>query len=270
MNVIRKFANGFFGIALIFFGIHTLLSHFGVIEDKEKKLCMELIESGGTAIATYDMDNSKEVTTKIKGAVIGTSFRLLYSFDADGKKYSGEQSTKALPTALKTRVTYRKSDPSKNIINPQVRLAELNELNGDSRNIWVGIGAMLIGLLLVGRRFLEFKRYRENLAGAKVNSLATNGDRDSQGGSRSQSNMGSATSDNSLPPPPRYRKQKSSDSPKVEAKEKPKSFKRKNVEPDTPATIKREELLANSKRTFKETDHSRFIPPSMRTHSEEE
>jgi len=262
----KRIVSGVFGLFLIWFGINNLLIHFNIISDKEKSQCVELIETGGTAIATYDIENSKELTKKIKGVTTSVSYRLKYSFEANGQKYFGEQETSEYPANLMTRVTYIKSDPSINMINPQARLADLNELRGSTRDVLIGIGAILIGLFFVLRRYLEFKRYSnkktlEKAGASGGNTMNVNAER---------SKFESSETNSKLPPPPRFAKKYED---KLKEEEAPKSStlkKRNRVEKDVEPTIRRDELLAKSQKTFKETDHSRFFPPSMRTQTEEE
>jgi len=268
--MIRKIVIAFFGICLMFLGVFNLLIHFEILPDVEKEQCIELVETGGTAIATYDIENSKERVKKIKGIPTSTTYIMKYFFDVNGEKIFGEQTTEELPQNLKTRVTYLKNNPKINMINPQAKLAELNKLRASTGDILSSLFKIVLGLFMFLALFIDFKKKFNRLLGRETEDSTKKTITSSDKVVEKSSRLGAMESNNNLPPPPRFQKESKKDSKETKPNKRTESVRRKRPEKEVPATIKRDELLANSKKDFKETDHSRFIPPSMRLNSEEE
>lgn len=269
MDFMKKIISTGVALLLIVLGIKGILEGIGVIESKEMKLCQELLDKGGNAIATYDLEKSKEKITKIAGAEI-SSYELVYTFVVDGNTYSGEQSTRNLPESLKTRVMYIKENPGKNYIRPGERLEELKEFADSNDGIWMGLGAFFIGVLILGWRIKELlnlkkviseriKTKKENAIFSVADELRSNGPKLSKADVVGKPTLSS-----------RFKKKDTSSENESRENRRNERRSQKSVGEDVSATISKKELLEKSKKTFGETDHSRFMPSSKRFKSEEE
>lgn len=268
MKFINKIAYTVLAFILIFGGIKAVLEGIGILENSEMKLCQELVATGGNAIATYDLANSKEKTTTYRKIGIATEYELVYTFEVNGKTYKGTQLTRNLPESQMTRVMYRKSDPNKNYIRPAERLEELKNFSESNKGIWFGLGAFFIGVLILGVRIKEFLGYRKSKSDKKKTKDAIFSVADKTTDSASKLNK-SVKADKPILSS-RFSK-KTGPSVKEKREEKRNETRsQKRSRPDVPKTISRNDLLAKSQKTFKETDHSRFMPSSMKFHSEEE
>lgn len=240
-------------VAIIFLtlGVIFITNFFGGDGKEEMALCKNLIENGAVADGAYIPGKSEERTTTIKGLEIKTYY-LAYTFKAMGQSYNGTQILDALPRSSSIQVKYLPSDPTQNKVDPIIRLEKLKSEASGKFPLIAGLIFLLLGL---GSASRSFKQIRE----AKANSIANKKvKKEPKETSKLLGNKEPAT----VKPINKIADKHStlkSDSSMKETKSARAS-----------AVINKEELKLKSNTTFKETDHSRFMPPSRVSKSEEE
>lgn len=110
----------------------------------------KLLEENATAVATLGSEY-KEVTVTVLKVPIKT-FTFTYSFDVEGRTYTGEKTYQIeLPKTDTLTVNYLREDPSINCSEPQ-KLLESEKENGTSKSNLIGaiVWGVLAGLCLLG------------------------------------------------------------------------------------------------------------------------
>ena len=235
------------------FGIQAIKDYLGFGSyAKKKALCEELIANGGNAIATFLPEKSEKRSLSLAGVEV-IDYKVAYEFTVDGNTYVGTYETKVLPENIKKRVFYKKSDPSKNIMDPDIVLQGMNDDEDFGALLWIGLACFIIGFLMILRGILQFIKSREGVAKNQFLShdeskidVAQDNSSDFERG-----RLGNSTEKIS---------ELTNDVGEKQIKD--------STQGQAASTISKEALNAKSEKMFKETDHSRFMHPSMRRQKE--
>jgi hypothetical protein len=149
MNKILSFLLPVFLLAL---GIQFTRDYFGGTSKEEKSNLEQLISQGEETMGFLNSEYT-EKTTKIAGLPIKT-YEVGYTFKVGEKEYSGIKKLENPPTEPIVSVKYLPSEPTINAVDPVSALASLNESEGDSKTLLVGLGLVLAG---AGLGFFRFK-----------------------------------------------------------------------------------------------------------------
>lgn len=117
-----------------------------------------LIENGETAMAILDDEYS--VTSKKSE----TFYETKYTFKVDDQSYTGERKTYSEPTEQIVEVRYLKEDPSVNGYDLEKELSGLDGHEHDSMNLYLGIAALIVGLVWLFFRFGGSKKEESTTA----------------------------------------------------------------------------------------------------------
>ena len=142
----KKLLGLIFPVILILIGIQFTRDYFGNTSKERKNELEQLISQGKETLGILN-DQYKQKTTKIGGARIIT-YEIGYTFTANDQKFSGSKTVKEKPTVPMVKVKYLPSNPQINAINPQEELNSLQESQGKTKTLLIGLGLILVGFLL--------------------------------------------------------------------------------------------------------------------------
>ncbi len=110
----------------------------------------KMISENATAVATLGSEYNEVTVTVLKVPV--KTFTFVYSFEVEGRKYTGEKTYQIeLPKTDTLTVSYLREDPSINCSEPQ-RLLEIEKEKGGSKTNLIGaiVWGVIAGLCLLG------------------------------------------------------------------------------------------------------------------------
>lgn len=135
----------FLPFVLVIGGIVSLVNYISA--GNRSSSINELINNGVTTTAI--LDNEYNVVSNKSE----TYYETKYTFIVDGKTYEGERKTYEEPSEQIIEIKYLPNDPTTNGYDLEKERNELKSHEGDSFNLYAGIGATLVGLIWL---FLKF------------------------------------------------------------------------------------------------------------------
>jgi len=142
-------------VVLLLIGVQFTRDYFGdTTKDKRDKL-EQLIANGNETMGILKSEYT-EKTIKIAKLPIKT-YEVGYDFQVGDKNYSGLKTMKSPPNNSTIAVKYLADNPEINAANPEEELASLDEYEGSSSTLLIGLGLILAGFLLGFFRLKSFK-----------------------------------------------------------------------------------------------------------------
>ncbi|GAB2785316.1 hypothetical protein GCM10027275_32230 [Rhabdobacter roseus] len=129
-------------------GFSLIKDHFS---DAERQRWQESIASYEKLVANpvkteAFLDNVyKERTIKVMGLPM-KSYKMKYFFLVDGRTYEGTYTSNTSPEKTFITINYLAENPSTNAINPERVLQGLKDDESSNFNLYLGIGALLLGI----------------------------------------------------------------------------------------------------------------------------
>lgn len=147
------------GIIALLIGFFSFNQYF-FTEGEE----LERLETlyAANSLASVKIDSSyREVDVTIKGIDV-EYYEVSYSFEVNGQEYEDKYSFDDEEDIFSQeyQVHYLPDDPSINQLNLAPELAEAREDNNSTIGLYIGIGALLFGALMI---YLGQKKFRENM-----------------------------------------------------------------------------------------------------------
>ncbi|MGH1432821.1 MAG: hypothetical protein ACRBG0_00010 [Lewinella sp.] len=139
-------------VILFVMGIQVTRDYFGG-GSQEKRSNLEQLVAQGEETIGFLKNEYTEKTVKIARIPV-TTYEVGYTFQVDGKEYSGLKTLNDPPTEPTISVKYLPSDPMVNAASPEAELASLDEYEGGTSTLLIGLGLILAGL---GLGFYRFK-----------------------------------------------------------------------------------------------------------------
>ena len=141
---------------MLVIGVQFTRDYFGDTTKERRSKLEQLVSQGEEAIATLD-NEYEEKTMKVAKVPI-TTYTVGYTFKVDDKEYSGKKTLKSPPTEPTIQVMYLASNPMTNAANPKEELTSLDEYEGGTTTLLMGLGLILAGLGLGFFRFRAFQK----------------------------------------------------------------------------------------------------------------
>ena len=143
-------------IFLLAIGVQFTRDYFGDTSKKKRNNLEQLISQGEETLGILKSEY-KEKTIKIARMLVKT-YEVGYTFKVDENEYSGLKTLKSPPTEPTIKVKYLPSNPMINAVNPEAELAALDEYEGNTSTLLVGLGLILAGL---GLGFFRYKSFQK-------------------------------------------------------------------------------------------------------------
>lgn len=149
------------GIVILYLAFHGLSMYFGGTQADIDKFS-KLINEGETTMAVFD---STYTEIKVKRS---TSYFMRYSFTVDGKEYTGSHSYDSIDDLYSplVEIKYLKSNPEINGLQLEEQLAKAQASSESDMDLYLGIGALLVGAYFV---FSGLRRFRRQKTIADIN-----------------------------------------------------------------------------------------------------
>lgn len=143
-------------VFLLVLGVQFTRDYLGDTTKERRSKLEQLITQGEEAVGRLDSEY-EEKTIKIAKMPVKT-YKVGYTFNVGDKEYNGEKTLKSPPTEPTIEVKYLPSNPMTNAANPKAELASLDEYEGGTTTLLMGLGLIVGGLGLGFFRFRAFQK----------------------------------------------------------------------------------------------------------------
>jgi len=152
----NKLLNLLLPVFLLVIGVQFTRDYFGDTSKERRSNLEQLVSSGEETLGILKSEY-KEKTIKIAKIPVKT-YEVGYDFKIGEKEYSGFKTLKKPPTEPTIKVKYLPTNPEINAANPEEELASLDEYEGSTSTLLIGLGLILAGL---GLGFFRYKSFQK-------------------------------------------------------------------------------------------------------------